>query len=69
MISAARSNYQELAKLGQEHPQLVRLQVCVSFLPHFKTIRRIIQNVIKSVSKLRTSKNLTERNVEIETHT
>ncbi|XP_070490153.1 ankyrin repeat domain-containing protein SOWAHC [Chironomus tepperi] len=26
MISAARSNYQELAKLGQEHPQLVRLQ-------------------------------------------
>lgn len=35
MISAARSNYQELAKLGQEHPQLVRLQVCVcSFFCH-----------------------------------
>lgn len=26
MISAARANYQELAKLGQEHPSLVRLQ-------------------------------------------
>ena len=37
MISAARANYQELAKLGQEHPQLVRLQVCASlFLPHLK---------------------------------
>ncbi|KAL7047842.1 hypothetical protein ACKWTF_003119 [Chironomus riparius] len=31
IISAARSNYQELAKLGQEHPQLVRLQVyCIT---------------------------------------
>lgn len=29
LISAARSSYQELAKLGQEFPQLVRLQVSV----------------------------------------
>lgn len=29
LISASRANYQELAKLGQEFPQLVRLQVSV----------------------------------------
>lgn len=27
LISASRANYQELAKIGQEFPQLVRLQV------------------------------------------
>jgi hypothetical protein len=29
LISASRANYQELAKLGQEFPGLVRLQVSV----------------------------------------
>lgn len=29
LISASRANYQELAKLGHEYPQLVRLQVSV----------------------------------------
>lgn len=28
LVSAARSNYQELAKLAAEYPELVRLQVC-----------------------------------------
>lgn len=27
MLAAARANYQELAKLASEHPQLVKLQV------------------------------------------
>lgn len=34
LISASRANYQELAKLGQEHPQLVRFQVSVKTNPH-----------------------------------
>lgn len=29
LISASRANYQELAKLGHEYPQLVRCQVSV----------------------------------------
>lgn len=28
LVSSARSNYQELAKLAAEYPELVRLQVC-----------------------------------------
>lgn len=34
LISASRANYQELAKLGHEHPQLVRCQVSVKKNPH-----------------------------------
>lgn len=34
LISASRANYQELAKLGHEYPQLVRLQVSVKKYPH-----------------------------------
>lgn len=32
LVSAARANYQELAKLSAEHPELVRLQVCKYFI-------------------------------------
>ncbi|CRL00306.1 CLUMA_CG013579, isoform A [Clunio marinus] len=29
MLAAARANYQELAKLASEHPQLVKLQILI----------------------------------------
>lgn len=37
-MSSARSNYQELAKLAAEYPELVRLQVSFIFYSHSHTI-------------------------------
>lgn len=50
LVSAARSNYQELAKLAAEYPELVRLQVSFHIYICSTPIDRLIDSRTKSNS-------------------